>query len=234
MHNPERKPWEAQDPFVAGETFEATERLLAAFSHTSEIGFAVLDNQLRYQAINKCLVKINGLPGKAHLGVKVGEIFGELSKRVAEPHYRRVLRRGQASHFEVTHAVLPTRIESRYWGLNNCFPITDRTGRVRQVGMMVIEVTGQRKLEKFLRELEGKLRESKTKENFWFARELQDCIAQYHAALAVSLDVLVRNPAKSMEVLAESVEVLDQRIALMQILVSEAAMCFPIDQERYR
>jgi hypothetical protein len=84
-------------------------RLLQAFSHTSAIGLAILDDQLRYQGINNCLANINGMPAKDHLGVGVRELFGELSEKIAEPSYHRVLELGETSQFEVKDAALPNR-----------------------------------------------------------------------------------------------------------------------------
>jgi hypothetical protein len=66
-----------------------------AFFRTSAIGFAVLDSQLRYQAINNCLARINGIAAKEHLGAAVTEIFGEFSKKTAKARYHRVLVLGQ-------------------------------------------------------------------------------------------------------------------------------------------
>jgi hypothetical protein len=71
--------------FALGGALQESKRLLTAFSSASAVGFAVLDDKLRYQAINNCLASINGLPAKAHLGVSVGEIFGEVSEREAIP-----------------------------------------------------------------------------------------------------------------------------------------------------
>jgi PAS domain S-box-containing protein len=176
--------------FVGAERSDNTEHLVRAFAHTSSIGFAILDHELRYQTINSRLAAINGVPAKAHLGFSTREMFGELSERTAEPSYHRILAHGEIAHFEVKDSVLPSRPGSRYWGLNVSFPIRDRTGNVRQIGTMVVEVTKQRELEKFLRRLVGQLRSSKSRESFWFARELQDSVEQYHAALALSLDLL--------------------------------------------
>jgi PAS domain S-box-containing protein len=217
--------------FAACEVFQESERLLAIFSRASAIGFAILDKQLRYQAINNSLAAINGIPAEAHLGRTVREVFGELSEKAAEPNYHRVLAHGEVSHFEVTNAVLPTRADSRYWGLNTNFPIRDRAGRVKQIGMMVVEVTEQRKLEMLFFKLAAELRHAKTRETFWLARELKDSIDQYHAALAVNLEVLVRQPKTSTERLTQSVELVDQRIVAMRELVSEVASRFPIDQQ---
>jgi hypothetical protein len=94
---------------------------------------------------------------------------------------------------------------------------------------MVVEVTQQRKLQRLLRELAGKLRGSKAEDGFWFGRKIQDCIDQYHAALEASFDVLVRDPAISLERLVCSIEALDQRLCIMRGVVSEISLSLPID-----
>ena len=92
-----------------------------------------------------------------------------------------------------------------------------------------VEVSQQRKLQGFLRELAGKLHGSKAEDSFWFGRKIQDCTDQYDAALKASLDVLVRNPATSVEQLVCSVEALDQRLCIMRRVVSQIAVSLPID-----
>lgn len=216
--------------FAVGEALQESKRLLTAFSSASAIGFAVLDDDLRYQAINNCLASINGLPAKAHLGLTTREIFGEISEKMAEPSYHRVLAHGEISHFEITKAVLPSRADSRYWGLNTNFPIRDRAGTVRQIGIIVIEVTHQRKLEEFLHKLTAQLRHKQTQETFWLAQELHNSVDQYHTALAVKLEAMMRGQEKSAELLAQSVEALDQRIMAMTKLMSSVASNFPIDK----
>jgi PAS domain S-box-containing protein len=206
---------------------DSSERLMQAVAKTSAIGFAIIDNHFRFQAINRCLAEINGIPAKAHLGFSTREIFGELSEKIAEPCYRRVLAYGETSHFEVTNAVLPTRGDSRFWSLNINFPILDRAGGVQQIGIIVVDVTQQRKLEKVLRELAGELQDTRTKETFWQVKELQDSIEQYHAALAVASNLLIRQQATNKDQLRQSVETLDERISAMRTLICEVAKCFP-------
>jgi PAS domain S-box-containing protein len=210
--------------FAVGEALQESKQLLAAFSRASAVGFAVLDDELRYQAINNCLASINGLPAKAHLGFTVREIFGELAEKTARPNYDRVLANGEISHFETTDAVLPTRTDSHYWGLNYNFPIRNHVGRVTQIGIVVIETTEQRKLEKSLHELAGELH-TMTR----FASALQEAIEEYHIALVVNLAALVRGRERSTELLAQSVEVLDQRIRKMRRLVSSVTSNLPSD-----
>ena len=211
-------------------TSDKTERLAEAFSCASEIGFAVLDRELRYQALNPCLANINGMPEESHLGITVGDIFGDLAERTAEPHYRRVLACGSTARFEVANADLPNRPQGGgYWGLNFNFPIRDRTGRITHIGILVVEVTEQRRLQSFLRELAGKLRGSNGEYGFWYGRKIHDCIEQYDAALEASFDILVRNRATSLEQLVCSIDALDQRLCNMRQMVSPLSISLPVD-----
>jgi hypothetical protein len=212
-----------------GEALQESKRLLSAFSGTSAIGFAILDAEFRYQEINNCLAGIHGIPAKAHLGFTVREIFGELAEKTTGPNYHRVLVHGEISHFEITDAVLPTRTDYHYWGLNYNFPIRNHVGRVNQIGTVVIETTEQRKLEKSLHELAGELHSPMTRETFWFAGRLQEAIEEYHIALVVNVAVLVRDRERSTELLAQSVEVLDQRITNMTRFVSSVTSNLPSD-----
>lgn len=209
---------------------DRTERLVTAFSRASEIGFAVLDRELRYQALNTSLANINGMPEESHLGITIGDIFGDLARRMAEPHYNRVLATGATARFEVEDVALPNRPEAaRYWGLNFNFPIMNHAGRVMHIGVLVVEVTQRRKLQRLLRELEGKLRGSGAEDGFWFGRKIHDCLYQCDVALKASFDVLVRNPATSLEQLVCSIGALEQRLCILRQVVSQIALSLPID-----
>jgi PAS domain-containing protein len=204
---------------------------MTALAGSSEIGFAVLDNQFRYQMINKRLAEINGMPPTAHLGVPVSEIFADISRQIAEPHYQRVLSSGLATHFEVANQVLPMRPNHRYWGLNTNFPIWSRDGRITQLGIFVVEITEQRKLQKALRELSGRLSDNDGEKSFWYAGKIQDCLDKYYEVLGVSFEVIFRSPADSMEQMVHSVEALDTRLAMMRQLVTEISVSFPLDHD---
>jgi PAS domain-containing protein len=189
---------------------DRTERLVTAFSCACEIGFALLDRELRYRALNASLANIKGMPEESHLGIAIGDIFGDLARRIAEPHYNRVLATGATAGFEVEDAALPNRPEAaRYWGWNFNFPIRNHDGRITHIGVLVVEVTEQRKLQRLMRELEGKLRGSKVEAGFWFGRKIHDCLDQYDVVLKASFDVLVRNPVASLEQLVCSIGALE-------------------------
>jgi PAS domain-containing protein len=204
---------------------------MTALAGSSKIGFAVLDDRFRYQMINQRLARINGMPQTAHLGIPISEIFADISREIAEPHYQRVLSRGLATHFEVANQVLPTRPNQRYWGLNTNFPIWSRDGRIRQLGVFVVEITGQRQLQRALREQSGRIPDDDGETSFWYAHKIRDCIDNFYEVIGVSFKTLIRTPAESMEKMVHSVEALDARLAAMNQLVSEISVSFPIDHD---
>jgi len=207
-----------------------SQRLLAAFSHASAIGLAILDKQLRYQAVNDALAGMNGRPVEEHPGKTIRDILGDAAAEV-ERSYQRLFATGQLFlHHELT-AILPTRTEPGYW-IRNYFPIKDAAARVEQVGVLVIEVTAVKKLaecfSKFTACFVGK---SSRQEYVSHARELQDSVQEYQAALLTTLDHLTQQwrdlETSADEQLAPSIELLDRRIVAMGMLVSLVASRFP-------
>jgi PAS domain S-box-containing protein len=138
------------------DAFSDPEQLLAAFFHSPNVGIAVFDRKLRYQAINDALAAMNGVPPVEHLGHTVREVLGEFAAKI-EPAFRRAERGETLLNFQIEGA-LPTRRETGYW-VENYFPIRDHAGRVRQIGVIVIEITSQKKLENVLRRLTEALRQ---------------------------------------------------------------------------
>jgi transcriptional regulator with PAS, ATPase and Fis domain len=228
----EYKPSGHRLDFSEREPIEELQGLLAAFSDTSAIGFAVVNDQLRYLAINRALAAMNGVPAVAHLGKTIRDILGDVATEI-ENTCRTVFGTGRAVLQAEPKATLPTRTAAGYW-IRNCYPIHDRAGKVKQVVALVVEVTAQRKLDEAIGELTGKSLHKHTKEHCWLARELHDSINQYHAALATSLDCLLQRTEKpeiGIASLAQSVESLNQRIVAMQNLVSDVASIFTSDRQ---
>jgi len=119
--------------------------LLDQFFDSPNVGFAIYDDHLRYAYLNEALARMHGMPVAAHIGRTVYDILGEAGPTVATA-VREVLSTGQAvSNLEVI-AKFPARAETGYW-VGNCFPIEDASGRVTQVGGMIVELVGCRKLE---------------------------------------------------------------------------------------
>jgi transcriptional regulator with PAS, ATPase and Fis domain len=218
---------------AALQAIDESAQLLTAFSGTSVIGFAVCDDQLRYQGINAAMAAMNGITAEAHVGKTVRDILkGAASK--PEPALRQVLASGQAVRFELA-AMLPTRTELGYW-IENYLPIKGRQGRRNLVATITVEVTAQRKLERAFRKVAGDLLWRGNKQDRWLATDLHDSINEYHEAVTSSLAQLTVSlaslnehswePEESGGILMQSVEWLDRRIANMRTVISDVATHF--------
>jgi PAS domain S-box-containing protein len=124
---------------AASQAFSEPEQFVAAFLNSATIGLGIVDTDLRFQAVNHALARMNGLEPKAHLGKTVNQVLGSAARHV-EPWFRRVLATEQPSENVEITALLPTRKEVGHW-IENYFPIRDRAGRVKQVAATVVEVT---------------------------------------------------------------------------------------------
>jgi hypothetical protein len=122
-----------------------TNQLLADFFNNSTVGLAIFDDQLRYQALNPCLAQMHGVSLRSHLGRTLREVLGEVALRV-EPAIKHVLTTGRPLlNFEIAGA-LPTKKRPGHW-VDNLFPAKDANGRVKQVGVVVVQLTADTKLQ---------------------------------------------------------------------------------------
>ena len=111
---------------------------LADFFSNSNVGLAVFDEELRYQAVNPWLAKSHRYSVDFHLGRTVRTIIGAVADG-AEPAIRRVFATGcTISNLEVG-GKLPTKTVAERW-VDNFFPIRDHLGEVRQVGGVIVPV----------------------------------------------------------------------------------------------
>jgi formate hydrogenlyase transcriptional activator len=188
-----------QDPVQA---LIESEPLLSACFSASRVGFCILDTDFRYLAINEDLAEMNGLPAAAHLGKSVREMLGDFAELV-EPQVKRVLETQQPVEDLEISSMLPTRTEPGHW-IEHHIPIKDPAGRVKQIGVVAVEVTERKKLEKSLHSVSETLREEKKRQHVmlevsralnakWDARHvfpkisayLRRVLRQEYAALAV-------------------------------------------------
>jgi PAS domain-containing protein len=111
---------------------------LADFFSNSNVGLAVFDEKLRYQAINPWLANVHRYSVDFHIGKTAHAILGEVAS-AAEPAIRRVFATGRpASNVEVGGR-LPTKKVAERW-LDNFFPIKNHRGEVHQVGAVVLPI----------------------------------------------------------------------------------------------
>lgn len=105
----------------------------------THVGIAVLDEQLRYAAVNSSLAEFNGIPPEQHLGKCVGEILGDVAQKV-ESAVRQVFNTGEpALNVEIV-GELPARQGGRKRWIANYFPVDGPAGQVKQVAAIVVEL----------------------------------------------------------------------------------------------
>jgi formate hydrogenlyase transcriptional activator len=146
----------------AAEALLESEPLLTTYFNASRVGLVILDTNLRFLAINHALAEMNGIPAEAHLGKSLREVLGDVAELI-EPQYKRVFETQQpVLNLEIS-SILPTRTEPGHW-IGHFIPILDATGKVTQVGGVVVEITEQKKLEESLRGVSETLREEKKRQ----------------------------------------------------------------------
>jgi len=129
---------------------------LAALLSSSTVGVAVFDRQLRFQTINNALASMNGLPGEAHLGKTSHHVLGTAAKKIEAALDHVFVTGDPLSNFELT-ARLPTRSETGHW-IENYYPIKAASGKVLQVGVIVLEVTKRKNVEQSIDRVTSNLR----------------------------------------------------------------------------
>lgn len=118
-------------------SFDA-EHLLADFLNNSSVGLAILDDQLRYRALNDRLAQMNGLAIESHLGRTVRDVLGKVALQV-EPAIKHVFATGKPVFNFVLAGTLPSRGEATKF-VDHLLPVKDKHGRVTHVGAVVVEV----------------------------------------------------------------------------------------------
>jgi formate hydrogenlyase transcriptional activator len=184
------------------EALSEWEQLLTAYVNASQVGLCILDTNFRFLAINNTLAEMNGLPAGAHLGKSVREVLGDFAELV-EPQLEHVVATGQPVLNFATSFILPTRTKPGHW-IEHFIPIKDATGKVAQVGAVVVEITEQKDLKESLQGASENLRQEKKRQHVmievsralaskWDARQtfskisayLRRVLRQEYAALAL-------------------------------------------------
>src|SRR5579872_5393094 len=164
--------------FSAPEALMQSEELLTAYFKATKVGLCILDSDFRYLSINETMAQMNGVPVTGHRGKTVRDVLGDFAQLV-EPEFHRVFRSGEpVLDLEISFS-LPTRAEPGHW-IEHYIPIKDSTGVVKQIGVIAVEVTEQKKLEDSLRGISETLRQEKKR---------QQVLLEVSRLLASNLDV---------------------------------------------
>jgi signal transduction histidine kinase/PAS domain-containing protein len=133
----------------------AANALVGGLQADAPIGFAVHDEQLRFELISHSLAAINGRPAAEHLGRRVTEILppelaGPIEAVLAQVRDTGVARTG----IEFGGSTDATPDERRTW-VGGFYPMA--LGERRLVGVVLVDVTDRARAQEALRESEAEL-----------------------------------------------------------------------------
>jgi hypothetical protein len=208
---------------------EYLETLLSAGSRAASLGITVLDDQTRILTINASLASETRLMIESHYGCTVREVIGDVARQL-EPAFESVLRSDASYDVTMTGRIRSTP-DVNEW-LNHCFPVRDADGRVRQIGVLVVNVTAEKAALELLHTLASYSR-SLSPEFVNFLPDLERSIVEYHGELRASLDAIARGSADSEPkgaLLHTAISKLDHRVRTVRELISAGVSTLPILQ----
>ena len=130
--------------------------LLETLVACTPVGLAVVDMDQRFVQVNEALAELNGIPRAAHLGRKVQEIVPEMWATL-RPQYQHIMEGGEARTFEVKGVTSKAlRVERHF--LVSYYPVRTASGVLLGTGVVVVEVSEQRKAHDALRASEQRYR----------------------------------------------------------------------------
>ncbi|MFJ3778227.1 SpoIIE family protein phosphatase [Streptomyces sp. NPDC090075] len=110
--------------------------------HSSPVGLAVLDTDLRYRFINGALADLNGLPIAAHLGRRILDVLDLPDPQAYEGMLRRVTDGGETIKNLHVAAIRPDG--TPYAAVGTLFPLRSADGRVLGQAGVVHDLGGTR------------------------------------------------------------------------------------------
>ena len=114
-----------------------SQRLLNDFVAKWNVGLAIFDEHLRYQAVNPWLAARNGLAAELHVGKHLMEVSSELAAQIGPALKAALISRQPILNFETAGTMSEKRAEKR-WIANFC-PAKDTQGNVKQIGAIFVE-----------------------------------------------------------------------------------------------
>jgi len=133
-----------------------TAGLLRTLFSSPVVGIAVVDRQMRYRAVNEALARMNGLPARSHTGRCLRYALGSAARQVEGVVDRVLDSQEPVKNFDLI-AKLPGRREVAHW-IESYFPVHDERGRLREVAVVVVEVTDRARLRQSLSQATRNLR----------------------------------------------------------------------------
>ncbi|HSO22337.1 MAG TPA: response regulator, partial [Chondromyces sp.] len=125
---------------------------LESLFENAPVALCILDTDLRYRRVNRCMAEINGLPAEAHIGRTVREVVPDLADQ-AEAAMRAVLDTGvPVVDIEIGGETASRPGIERSWN-ESWLPLRLEDGSIAGLNVVAYETTEQRLAEQGLREL---------------------------------------------------------------------------------
>jgi len=157
--------------------------------NTVPLGMCLLDRQLRFTRVNNRLAAMTGRPAAAHLGASLEELAPHVAERLA-PICRCVLEGLDADgELEIAGIDLADEGNRPRW-LAGVFPLTTFDGKSQGVGVVLQDVTEQRRLE-------GEVLRASEMERQRIGQDLHDSLGQLLGGLVCLSQVLTGKLAKT-------------------------------------
>lgn len=177
---------------------------------SAPVGLCVLDKDLRYVRLNRCLAEMNGVPVNDHIGRTPKEIVPDIGDQ-AEAVLRKVLEAGEVIKIEVAGETKAHPGVKRYYD-ETWAPIRDFSGNIVGISIVAIDVTEQKKALDSLRVSN----ERKNNLISMLSHELRNPLAAITASLA-----LLEYSSNMEEKSRQAVEVLKRQTTQLSRLVDD-------------
>jgi len=191
--------------------------LLDSLQKHAPIGIAFMDRECRYQRINDAMAAINGLPVQAHLGRSIAEVLPHFYDQI-EPMYALALSGELVQNVDIT-TENPTHPGEHRQFVASFYPVYGRGQDVVGVGMLVSEVTEQKRAEASLHQHARALTEAARQKDEFLAmlsHELRNPLAPIRTALG-----LLRRAASRDEITAMAQDVIQRQVTHMARLLDD-------------
>ena len=130
----------------AEQTARESEAQLTAYFDAAPTGMGMVDAQLRYLKVNQRLAEMIGLPVEEIVGSSIQEVVPQVAE-ILEPLYRQVF----ATAEPITNFELSREMDAAPGGLRDFqisyFPLMGEEAKPRAVGLVVTEITEQKRVE---------------------------------------------------------------------------------------